>query len=116
MLTGVVAPYRLPLFAKIAQRIPLWVLISGNETESASGLSELDAPRLVIRRASGFKFASRKARAGVVRESRSVHVNPGYAAVLFRLRPDAVISGEMGFRTVSALLYGLLFKRPVWVS
>jgi glycosyltransferase involved in cell wall biosynthesis len=32
-----------------------------------------------------------------------------------RFQPDAVISNEMGFRTIMALAYGTLFRKPVWV-
>jgi glycosyltransferase involved in cell wall biosynthesis len=44
-----------------------------------------------------------------------VHINPGYLVDLIRTRPDAVISAEVGFRTLCALTYGSLFRRPVWI-
>jgi len=34
---------------------------------------------------------------------------------LLRFRPEVLISNEMGFRTLVALAYGTLFRKPVWV-
>src|SRR5205085_418733 len=48
-------------------------------------------------------------------DDRFVHFNPGYFFDLWRQRPDAVISLEMGFRTLVALFYGFLVRVPVWV-
>jgi glycosyltransferase involved in cell wall biosynthesis len=32
-----------------------------------------------------------------------------------RFRPDAIISTEMGFRSMLALAYGTVFRKPVWI-
>ncbi|HZN97923.1 MAG TPA: glycosyltransferase family 4 protein, partial [Gemmatimonadales bacterium] len=50
-----------------------------------------------------------------VLDSRYLHLNPGYLTDLLRLRPDAIITTEMGFRSLVALAYGQMFRRPVWV-
>lgn len=43
------------------------------------------------------------------------HFEPGYLFGLIQERPDAIISTEMGFRTLIALLYGWCFRKPVLV-
>jgi glycosyltransferase involved in cell wall biosynthesis len=53
--------------------------------------------------------------AGKIRDGRHLHITPGFIWHLFRFRPDAVVSNEMGFRTLQALLYGTLMRKPVWV-
>jgi glycosyltransferase involved in cell wall biosynthesis len=44
-----------------------------------------------------------------------LHLEPGYITELIRERPDAVITFEMGFRTLVGLAYGTCFRKPVWV-
>lgn len=46
---------------------------------------------------------------------RYTHINPGYFWALLRFRPHAVISTEMGFRSLLGMLYGKLFGTPVWI-
>jgi glycosyltransferase involved in cell wall biosynthesis len=46
---------------------------------------------------------------------RYFHLEPAYLLELMKERPDAVIAAEMGFRTLAALAYGTLFRKPVWV-
>jgi glycosyltransferase involved in cell wall biosynthesis len=40
---------------------------------------------------------------------------PGVLWHLLRFRPDAIISNEMGFRSVMALTYAAVFSKPVWI-
>jgi glycosyltransferase involved in cell wall biosynthesis len=44
-----------------------------------------------------------------------LHLEPGYFTDLVIDRPEAVITFEMGFRTLAALMYGSVFRKPVWV-
>ncbi len=46
---------------------------------------------------------------------RYTHINPGFIWDLICLHPDAVISTEMGFRSICALIYGFVFRRQVWI-
>jgi glycosyltransferase involved in cell wall biosynthesis len=50
-----------------------------------------------------------------VYDQQYVHIAPGYFLDLVRSAPEAIITNEMGFRTLLALLYGTLWRKPVWV-
>src|SRR5215472_15436943 len=56
-----------------------------------------------------------KHESGSVTEPWFLHIEPGYIPELVRERPDAVITDEMGFRTLVGLAYGTCFHKPVWV-
>jgi glycosyltransferase involved in cell wall biosynthesis len=52
---------------------------------------------------------------GKVFDERFIHITPGFAWHLLRFQPDVVISNEMGFRSMIALVYGTVFRKPVWI-
>ncbi|MGA9864449.1 MAG: glycosyltransferase family 4 protein, partial [Terriglobales bacterium] len=72
-------------------------------------------PNAEVRRAWGFQIRKLQKANGKVFNPQFIHVTPGFVWHLLRFRPDAVISIEMGFRTLMALLYGTIARRPVWV-
>lgn len=117
VLTNVVAPYRLPIFERLAQRFEVEVVCSGPEANRQGWRPVLDQVAQVrVSRAWGVTFRWHKRDpAGGVLDTRYLHVNPGLVPVLLRFSPAAVISDELGFRTLVALVYGKLFRRPVWV-
>jgi glycosyltransferase involved in cell wall biosynthesis len=92
------------------------VLHGGTEAnrESWKGL-EKALPNARVMRAWGWQIHYAKKVEGEVFDEKFVHVTPGFAWGLLRFRPDAVISNEMGFRTLIALTYGTFFHKPVWV-
>jgi glycosyltransferase involved in cell wall biosynthesis len=68
-----------------------------------------------VRRAAGLTFAWTKRDRTSALDTRYLHVNPGLFTDLLRLRPHAIVTDEMGFRTLMALVYAGLFRCPVWV-
>ncbi len=110
LLTNFIAPYRLPLYKAIAARVPEFkVLISTPMepnrpwTPNWEGLNVRLQKTLTLKRdwkhPHGFS------------EDLYVHVPYDTLWLLREYQPDVIISGEMGLRTVQALLYRKLNPR-----
>jgi glycosyltransferase involved in cell wall biosynthesis len=103
------------MFRGLGSCFDVTVLISGHQDNRLWNIKHVGR-NLNIRRAFGVTLKWRQRGSdNSVWEERYTHVNPGYLYELVRLRPQAVFSHEMGFRTLAALVYGLLFRVPVWV-
>lgn len=116
ILTNTLAPYRMPLVQHLTRRFEVTVLYSGEEgnRDQWRGL-ERSAAGFAVKRSRGFTYAWTKRNHGAALDTRYLHINPGLVLDLVRLRPDAVITNEMGFRSLVALAYGSSYRRPVWV-
>jgi glycosyltransferase involved in cell wall biosynthesis len=116
LLLNIIAPARLRLYSFLADHFDLLILHGGTEAnrESWSGLEEA-IPNARVVRAWGWQLPQAKKVDGEVFDEKFFHVTPGFAWHLLRFRPEAVISNEMGLRTLTALAYGTLFRKPVWV-
>ena len=116
ILTNVIAPYRVPVYREIGKRFTTAIFFSGVEGNRAewgtvgSALEEVE-----IRKSPGFVIRSKRYEEGRFFDYRFTHITPGYFSDLVAFRPDAVISSEIGFRTMAALAYGAAFRKPVWV-
>jgi glycosyltransferase involved in cell wall biosynthesis len=66
-------------------------------------------------RAWGWQIRHTKKVNGEVFDEKFTHVTPGFLWHLLCFRPAGVISTEMGFRSIIALVYGALFRKPVWI-
>lgn len=116
LLTNTLAPYRLPIYRRLAEHFDVTVLYSGDESNrshwqaSTAGLQGFR-----VKRSRGIVIPWLKRDRGAVLDARYLHLNPGFLSDLLRIRPDAVVSDEMGFRTLVALLYTRLFGAPLWV-
>ncbi len=116
ILTNLLTPYRLPLFERLGERYDVTVLLSGREGNREQWADlERRAAGIQVRRAWGISPAWRRRQGGAVMETRYLHLNPGLFTELFRLRPDAIVTDEMGFRTAAALAYAGIFGTPTWV-
>jgi|GEM_PF-158660 len=116
ILTNIIAPYRLPIYRSLADHFRLHVLFSGWEDNRDSwGREHSQEKGINIKRAWGFTFKIPKKRNSKLFDYWYLHINPGYLWELIKIRPDAVLTNEMGFRTLTALFYGSLFRKPVWV-
>ncbi|MTI85392.1 MAG: glycosyltransferase family 4 protein [Firmicutes bacterium] len=116
ILTNIVAPYRLPIYKILAQDFDVSVFFSGWEDNRDFWQQEqLQVKGVWFKKAWGFIFKIPQRRRGVLFDYWYLHINPGYLWDLCTNRPDAVISNEMGFRTLMSLTYGSMFRRPVWV-
>ncbi len=116
VLTNILAPYRLPIYQRLAEHFDLTVLYSGREPNRVQweGLAD-GLERMRVKHSFGIAVPWLKRDQQAVLDSRYLHLNPGFFTDLLRLRPDAVISDELGFRTIMALLYAKLFAKPLWV-
>jgi glycosyltransferase involved in cell wall biosynthesis len=116
LLTNMIAPYRLPLFSFLADQFDLLLLHGGKEAnrESWRGLEEILSNARVVQ-ALGWQIRYAKKVNGKVFDEKFIHVTPGFLWHLLRFHPDAIISSEMGFRSVIALAYGTVFRKPVWI-
>lgn len=116
ILTNIAAPYRLPVYERLGEAFDTIILRSGDE-DNRTTWSDVSGRITTCRERRSWgmtvKWASR--RGAVKFDERYLHVNPGYFFDLVRERPDAVISAELGFRTLAALCYSKLFRRPLWV-
>ena len=116
VLTNILAPYRLPIYRRLAEHFDLTILYSGHEPNRAQWRGLADGlERMRVKHSFGIAIPWLKRDRRAVLDSRYLHLNPGFFTDLLRLRPDAVISDELGFRTIMALLYAKLFAKPLWV-
>jgi glycosyltransferase involved in cell wall biosynthesis len=119
LMLNILAPYRIPLIHRLADNFWLRLMLSGEEPNRGvwdkhirSKLAEL---QIESERVWGLTLAIPRLSKGKLFDRRYVHINPGYLTALLRFRPDGVITNEMGFRSTVAVLYGYLFRKPVWV-
>lgn len=119
LLVNLVAPYRLPVYRRLSRRFDLYVLCSGREGNRSTWPTHVDRRdadhSLFIRQSWGVTIPYRAIHKGRVYDVKYLHLTLGYWGDLIRLQPDAVISIEMGPRTLTALAWGALFRRPVVV-
>jgi len=117
LLTNMIAPYRLPMLSALGEQFDLLVLHGGREANRDSwGNAENTLSNAKAVRAWGWQIPFKQKLNGRVFNERSFHITPGFIWHLLRFQPDAVISNEMGFRTVLSLAYGTVFRKPVWIS
>jgi glycosyltransferase involved in cell wall biosynthesis len=116
LLTNMIAPYRLPLYSMLADQFDLVLLHGGREANRDSWSSlERDLLKARVVRAWGWQIRYAKKVGGEVFDEKFIHVTPGFLWHLLRFQPDAIISNEMGFRSLIAVAYGTVFCKPVWI-
>ncbi len=116
ILVNIIAPYRVPVYREIGRVFRTSVFYSGEERGRAAweGVKK-GLAGLAVEQSWGVTVNLPRMRGGKIYDYDHLHINPGYLWDLLRTRPDAVVTNEMGARTAMALLYGSLFRRPVWV-
>ena len=116
LLVNMIAPARIPVYSGLASRFELLVLHGGTESNRDSWRdTEKALPNAQVIKAWGWQISIPRRQNGQVFDRRYLHITPGFLYHLLRYKPDAVISNEMGFRTLTALLYGTVFRKPVFV-
>ncbi len=122
LLVNLVAPYRVALYDEIARYVDLEVLFSGHEDNRVGWeKAYLGLTRAHAQRVAGWVLKRKRPatdgppRSGERSVGRYLHISPGYFVDLARYRPDAIVTSEMGWRTMVALVYGRLTGIPVWV-
>lgn len=116
LMTNMIAPYRLPIYSFLADKFDLLLLHGGKEANRGSWNNfESALPNASVVRPWGWQFRYTKRVNGEAFDDKFIHIMPGFLWHLLRFRPDAVISNEMGFRSMMALAYGTAFRKPVWI-
>lgn len=116
LLTNVIAPYRVPIFNALAKRFSLHLLLSGREDNRKEwDGTERQLRGVHVKRSAGVTFKYFAPRSGQGSDDRYLHINPGYIVDLIMLRPNAVISIELGFRTLCAQVYCAFARVPLWI-
>jgi glycosyltransferase involved in cell wall biosynthesis len=119
LLTVLVSPYRHPLFKCLQSRVmELLILCSASADEACRPwtTSYADLPSFVQR---GFRLRWKRRHPHGFSIPYYVYLPLDTLPRLFHFRPDVVISGEMGFRTLQALAYRKLCPRSrliVWAT
>lgn len=113
LLTNFIPPYRLPVFRELARRVGSLRIFLSTTMEGDRlwkpdfGGLDVQVQRTYTRRSGG------------PQEPKDTHFPLDTVGVLSRFRPDVVISGELGFRTLSAALYCALRPRAelvIWAT
>ena len=116
VLTNIIAPYRICAYRELGKHFDTAVFISGSERNRRNWEKVQEKlGDIRLKRVWGFSLAiPRRGKEGLF-DYWYLHINPGYLTELVRFSPDAVISNEMGFRSLMALMYAKMFRKPLWV-
>jgi glycosyltransferase involved in cell wall biosynthesis len=114
LLVNLVAPSRVALYERLAAALDLTIL-HGDMEGNRDTWKKVKVNGACNRRIAGWQFSLAKRKRGEIFDHWFLHLEPGYITELIRERPDAVITDEMGFRTLVGLAYGTCFRKPVWV-
>jgi len=116
LLINMISPARIPLYAGLAASFDLLILHGGTERNRDSWRDvHAMLPGAKIVKAWGWQIPISRREKGQTFDEQYFHFNPGYLWELLRFRPDAIVTNEMGIRTLIALIYGTVFRKPVWV-
>ena len=116
ILTNMISPPRIPMFSGLAEHFDLMVLHGGIESNRDSwNDQDRNIPNAKVVKAWGWQFRIVRREKGQIFDLLYTHITPGYLWHLLRFHPDAIVTSEMGARTLVALAYGTLFRKPVWV-
>lgn len=103
IVTNILTPYRIPLFAAMAGQVDsLTVLLMAEREENRQW--ELGAVPFAVQILPGFHIRPRQADV-------SIHLNYGVIRALRRLSPDVVLSGGFAAANVAAFAYCRLFRK-----
>ena len=114
LLVNLVAPSREGVYKHLAAALDLVILHGGME-RNRNYWNKVQVNGACGRRMAGWQLSLTKREGGQAFDHWFLHLEPGYITELVREKPDAVITDEMGFRTLVGLLYGTCFRKPVWV-
>lgn len=113
LLTNFIPPYRLPVYTELARRVDkLTILLSTRMESNRSWTPDWGELDVRVQRTVTINRPWRHA-AGFC-DTLRIHVPYDTLATLRALRPDAIISAELGFRSAFSALYsGLLRRTPL---
>jgi len=107
-------PYRLSAYRHLGEQFDTTILHGGTERNRTWSLNIPES--LTCRKVWTLQIEMRK-KNGIsgVSDTAFVHINIGLLWWLPQSHPDVIVSHEMGLRTILAIIYGKLFRIPVWV-
>jgi len=104
ILTNFVGPYRPALFQQLARRCgELRVLVSGGD--GPTGTRPVEWAGLPIRAQRNISFKREWRHPHEFRENLTIHVPYDTIPQLFQFRPSAIVTGELGMRTLQATIF-----------
>jgi glycosyltransferase involved in cell wall biosynthesis len=117
LLVNMITPYRVPVYQCIGEAFEMAIFHGGQESNrSAWQTPEANLSNVKVKRSWGFQLLfKKKDKQNKTFDPKYFHVNPGFLWDLIQYRPDVVITTEMGIRTALALVYGIVFRKPVWI-
>lgn len=111
LLTNFVAPYRIPLFRALADRVSaLRIFVSTAMEHDRNWEPDWADLDVVVQRSRTLRRTWRHER---FRQAYELHLPWDTLAQLRRFEPDVVLSGELGMRTALSLAYGRAAGVPV---
>ncbi len=113
LLVNIIAPYRLPVYASIAENADFKVFYGGSESNRSSWDHSLEGAGWTSKKSWGFILKIPRKVNGKVFDYRYLQITPGFLLDLINYRPNAIIANEMGFRSLVALFYGFVVRKPV---
>jgi glycosyltransferase involved in cell wall biosynthesis len=117
LLTNFVPPYRIPVFREIAGRVASFrVLVSTLMEANRHWAVDFGGLEVVVQR--NLTLRRRWRHPSGFEETMYLHFPWDTLWQLLRYRPDVVVSGEFGFRTLNAVIYKLLSrsKLVIWAT
>ena len=116
ILVNVIAPAKVPIYSGLSEHFDLLLLHGGTESNRDCWHDlEKKIPGARIKRVWDWQIIRVKKVNGKAFDHQYIHITPGFIWHLIRFRPDAVVTNEMGFRTLVALTYGTLWRKSVGV-
>ena len=116
LLINMISPARISLYSRLAEAFDFLILYGGAERNRDSWRGfEKALPEATVTRAWGWQIPFARKQDGQSFDEQYLHINPGYLWQLIKFNPEVVVTSEMGARTLLALIYGTLFRKPVWV-
>ncbi|WP_118830246.1 glycosyltransferase [Salinibacter ruber] len=117
ILKNMIAPYRIPIYRGIGRHFETKVFFSGHESNRTewNEVERALQPEVAVKKSCGTTISYPDIQGGSVYQHRYLHLTPGYLSDLASFQPDAILTNEMGVRSLLALLYGRIAGAPVWV-
>lgn len=115
LVTNMVAPYRVSFYNALADKCDL-IVITDVETEF-NRKWRLDSSKFLFKHLvlDSFSLVIPRIRKDLgYREHRQMHFSERLFGSLIKLRPDLIVSNELGLRSLWCLLYSKIFRCP-WV-
>lgn len=110
LLTNFIPPYRLPVYTELARRVEKLTILLSTPMESNRSWTP-DWGELEVRVQRTLTINRPWRHAAGFQDTLRIHVPYDTLSTLRALRPDAIISAELGFRSAFSAIYSALLRR-----